>query len=69
MLGFIPHCHIEHSVKGYADGATLISNYNNSSLETLISVLQQIDLKASNLGLSFKPSKCASYLFDGHAPS
>ena len=52
----------EHSVKGYADDATLISN----SLDAHISVLQQVDLKASNLDLSFKPCKCISYLFDGH---
>ena len=52
----------EHSVKGYADDATSISN----SLDVHISVLQQVDLKASNLDLSFKPSKCISYLFDDH---
>jgi len=27
---------------------------------------EQIDQKASDLDLSFKPSKCVSYLFDGH---
>jgi len=52
----------EHSVKGYADDATLIS----VSMEAHTSVLQQIDQKASDLDLSFKPSKCVSYLFDGH---
>ena len=50
----------QHSVKGYADDAT------SNSLDAHISVLQQIDLKASNLDLFFKPSKCISYLFDGH---
>ena len=52
----------EHSVKGYADDATLIS----VSIEAHITVLQQIDQKASDLDLSFKPSKCISYLSDGH---
>ena len=52
----------EHSVKAYADDATLISN----SLEAHTSVLQQIDRKAADLDLSFKPAKCISYLFDGH---
>jgi len=28
-------------------------------------VLQQLDQKASSLDLSFKPSKCVSYLYDG----
>jgi len=53
----------EHSVKAYADDATLISD----SLETHISVLQQVDQKAGDLDLSFKPSKCVSYLFDGYS--
>ena len=28
-------------------------------------MLQSIDKKAADLGLSFKPVKCVSYLFDG----
>ena len=51
----------EHSVKGYADDVTLISN----DLATHVSVLQAVDQKASDLDLSFKPQKCVSYLFDG----
>ena len=51
----------EHSVKAYADDATLISN----CLKTHTMVLQQMDQKATDLDLSFKPSKCVSYLFDG----
>ena len=56
---------MEHAVKAYADDATLISD----SLEVHVSVhvLQQIDQKAADLELSFKPSKCVSYLFDGHS--
>ena len=46
----------------YADDATLISN----SLEAHVSVLQKIDQKATDLDLSFKSSKCVSYLFNGH---
>ena len=53
----------EHSVKAYTDYATLISD----SLEAHISVLQQVDQKARELDLSFKSSKCVSYLFDGHS--
>ena len=33
-------------------------------LKAHVSVLQQI---ATDLDLSFKPSKCISYLFDGHS--
>jgi len=54
---------IEHSVKSYADDATLISD----SLEIHASVLQQIDQRAADLDLSFKPSKCVSSLYDGHS--
>ena len=50
-----------HSVKGYADGATLIS----TNLETHSSVLKEIDRKAADLDLTLKPSKCVSFLFDG----
>ena len=53
----------EHCVKAYADDATLISD----SLEAHVSVLQQVDQKAKDLDLSFKPTKCVSYLFDGHS--
>ena len=53
----------EHCVKAYADDATLISD----SLEAHVSVLQQVDQKAKDLDLSFKPAKCVSYLFDGHS--
>ena len=52
----------EHSVKAYVDDATLISY----SLEAHISVLQQVDQKARELDLLFKPSKCVYYLFDFH---
>ncbi|XP_065896220.1 uncharacterized protein [Dysidea avara] len=52
---------IAHSVKGYADDATLIS----TNLETHSSVLQEIDKKAADLDLTLKPSKCVSFLFDG----
>ena len=48
-------------MKAYADDATLISN----CLKTHTMVLQQMDQKATDLDLSFKPSKCVSYLFDG----
>ena len=51
----------EHSVKAYVDDATLISN----CLKAHTMVLQQMDQKATDLDLSFKPSKCVSYLFDG----
>ena len=51
----------QHSVKAYADDATLISD----CLETHTKVLQIIDQKAQNLDLSFKLVKCVSYLFDG----
>ena len=51
----------EHSVKAYIDDATLISN----CLKTHTMVLQQMDQKATDLDLSFKPSKCVSYPFDG----
>ena len=47
----------------YVDDATLISN----SLEADVSVLQQIDQKATDLNLFFKPSKCVFYLFDVHS--
>ena len=53
----------QHSVKAYADDAALISD----SLESHISVLRQDDQKAQELDLSFKPSKCVSYLLDGHS--
>jgi len=55
-----------HSVKGYADDATLIP----TNLLTHSSVLQEIDRKAADLDLSLKPSKCISFLFDGtkHLP-
>ena len=55
---------MEHSVKAYADDVTLISD----SLKVHVSALQQIiDQKAADLDLSFKPSKCVSYLLDGHS--
>jgi len=52
----------EHFIKAYANDATLISD----SLETHTKVLQQVDQKALDLDLSFKPSKCVSFLFDGN---
>ena len=55
----------KHSVKAYADDAMLITG----SLEAHISILQQVDQKAGDLDLSFKPSKCVSYLFDGYSHS
>ena len=51
----------EHSVKGYADDVTLISN----EFGTHVSVLQAVDQRAGDLDLSFKPQKCVSYMFDG----
>jgi len=45
----------------YAYDATLISD----CLETHTKVLQLVDQQATDLDLSFKPSKCVSYLFDG----
>ena len=51
----------EHSIKAYADDATLISD----CLQTHTRVLQTIDNRAKDLDLSFKPVKCVSYLFDG----
>ena len=52
---------MEHSIKAYADGVTLISD----SLEVHASMLQQVNQKAADLDLSFKPFKCVSSLFDG----
>jgi len=40
----------EHSVKGYANDVTLI--YNN--FDACVSVLQSVDQRAHDLGLSFK---------------
>ena len=51
----------EHSIKAYVDDMTLISD----SLEACVSVLQQVDQRATDLDLSFKPSKCIFYLFVG----
>ena len=52
---------MEHSVKGYADDVTIISN----DIDAHVSVLQTVDQRASDLDLSFKPAKCVSYLFNG----
>ena len=52
---------MEHSLKGYADDVTLIS----CDIDVHKSVLQTIDLRAADLDLTFKPSKCISFLFDG----
>ena len=49
---------MERSVKAYADDVTLISD----SLKVHASVLQQIDRKAADLYLSFKPSKCVLFV-------
>ena len=60
----LKHCayrSLEHSIKAYADDATLISD----CLETHTRVLQTIDQRAKDLDLSFKPVKCVSHLFDG----
>ena len=51
----------EHSVKGYADDATLIS----TSKEIHTTVLSKVDFKAREIGLLLKPSKCVSLLYDG----
>ena len=51
----------EHSAKGYADDATLIS----TSREIHATVLSQVDSKAKEIGLLLKPSKCISLLYDG----
>jgi len=48
-------------MKGYANDVTLIS----SNFDVHITVLQSFDQRASDLDLSFKPVKCALYLFDG----
>ena len=52
---------MEHSLKGYADDVTLISD----DFTAHKSVLQLIDQKATDLDLCFKPAKCVSFLFDG----
>ena len=52
---------MEHSLKGYADDVTLISD----DFDTHKSVLQLLDLKATDLDLVFKPAKCISFLFNG----
>ena len=51
----------EHSMKGYADDATLIS----TSEEIHCTVLSEVDSKAREIGLLLKPSKCVSVLYDG----
>ena len=51
----------EHSVKGYADDVTILSN----NIDTHVSVLQTVDQRVGDMDLSFKPTKCVSYLFDG----
>ena len=52
---------MKHSLKGYADDVTLISN----DIDAHTLVLQTIDEKAADLDLFFKPVKCVSYLFNG----
>ena len=49
------------NLSAYAYDATLISD----CLDTHTTVLQELNRKALDLDLSFKPSKCVSYLFDG----
>jgi len=52
---------VDNKIKSYADHVTLIScDFNVHK-----SVLHLIDLKATDLDLSFKPHKCISFLFDG----
>ena len=51
----------EHSMMGYADDVTLVSD----NFDIHVSVLQTVDRRACDLDLSFKPVKCISYLFDG----
>ena len=52
---------MDHSVKGYADDAMLIS----TNIDTHSYVLQEIDKRTADLDLMLKPSKCVSFLFDG----
>ena len=52
---------MKHSLKGYADDVTLISN----DVDAYTSVLQTIDEKAADLDLFCKPIKCVSYRFNG----
>ena len=44
----------EHSVKGYVDNVTILSN----DIDTWVSALQTVDQRAVDLDLSFKPTKC-----------
>ena len=52
---------MEHSLKGYADDVSLIF----CDIDVHKSVLQTIDLRATDFVLTFKPSKCIPVLFDG----
>jgi len=52
---------MNHSIKGYADDATLIS----TNIDSHCSILQEIDKRAANLHLMLKPFKCVLFLFDG----
>ena len=52
---------MEHSLKGYADDVTLLS----SDIDVHKSVLQSLEIRAADIDLCFKPSKCTSFLFDG----
>jgi len=58
----LQHCP-KKSVPG-ADGIRL-SRLISDDFTAHKSVLQLIDLKATDLNLSFKPAKCISFLFDG----
>ena len=50
-----------HSVKAYADNATLLS----TSKETHQTLLLELDDKCSEIGLQIHPNKCVSFVFNG----
>ena len=45
---------IKHSLNGYADNVTMLS----SDIDVHKSVLQSLDIRATDIDLCFKPSKC-----------
>ena len=50
-----------HSVKAYADNATLLS----TSKEAHQTLLLELDDKCSEIGLQIHPNKCVSFVFNG----
>ena len=50
-----------HKEKGFADGLSVFS----SSMKDHAAALQTIDKYCSDLDLTLKPSKCASFVYDG----